>query len=77
MRKSFFAVVFCIVFMGFVSSGCSDSKSEAAPDSLSVDSLAGDSADVDSIDSIISETPMPKAADALFDDFFFKSLCRV
>lgn len=71
MRKSFFAVVFCIVFMGFVSSGCSDSKPEAAPDSLSVDSLAGDSADVDSIDSIISETPMPKAADALFDDFFF------
>ena len=51
-------------------SGCTDKKT-AGGDSLVTDSLATDSAAADSTDEIIADTPMPKAADELFDDFFF------
>ena len=51
-------------------SGCTDKKT-AGGDSLVTDSLATDSAVADSTDEIIADTPMPKAADELFDDFFF------
>lgn len=35
------------------------------------DSVKADSLPVDTMERLISETPMPKAADELFDDFFF------
>ena len=51
--------------------GCSDKKPVAA-DSVIVDSLpAVDTAAVDTMDQLISEQQMPKAADELFDDFIF------
>ena len=51
--------------------GCSDKKPVAA-DSVVVDSLpAVDTAAVDTMDQLISEQQMPKAADELFDDFIF------
>lgn len=71
MKNSFYAVVICIVFMGMISGGCSDKKPEEAIDSLSSDTISVDSLAGDSIDSLIANSPMPKAADALFDDFFF------
>lgn len=53
---------------------CSDKKSVA--DSLLMDSLAIDSQAIDTLEKMISEEPMPKAADELFDDFFFNFMNR-
>ncbi len=53
---------------------CSDKKSVA--DSLLMDSLAIDSQSIDTLEKMISEEPMPKAADELFDDFFFNFMHR-
>ena len=51
--------------------GCSDKK-PAAVDTTAVDTLqVADTTAVDTIDRLISEQPMPKAADELFDDFIF------
>lgn len=51
--------------------GCSDKKNFMA-DSVSItDSLSADTTATDTMETIISETPMPRAADELFDDFFF------
>lgn len=62
------AIVACMIF--FSSAGCSDKKPAVVADSDSVqtDSLE---AITDTLDQIIAEAPMPKAADELFDDFFF------
>lgn len=46
--------------------GCTDKK--PAADTLVVDSVP-DTAAVDTMDQLISEQQMPKAADELFDDF--------
>ena len=65
-----------LVFVAFLcmvlwTTGCSDKKPVAA-DTLAVDSLQMvDTASVDTLDELISEQPMPKAADELFDDFIF------
>ena len=54
--------------------GCSDKKNSMT-DSMSIgDSLTADTAATDTMETIIAETPMPKAADELFDDFFFNIL---
>lgn len=62
------AIGACMIF--FSSAGCSDKKPAVVADSDSVqtDSLE---AITDTLDQIIAEAPMPKAADELFDDFFF------
>lgn len=68
MKKLLFLLLIAVAFMLSVA-GCRDKK--PAPVALS-DSVASDtSATTDTADAIISETPMPKAADELFDDFFF------
>ena len=71
MKKVVIFIVFaiCAVMMCFSSVGCSDKKPAAAADSDSVQAV-GETA-VDTMDQIIAETPMPSAADELFDDFFF------
>ena len=72
MRKFFiFVIAFVIVnAIIFSSEGCTEKKGTG--DSIAADtSLNADSLDADTIENIISETPMPKAADELFDDFFF------
>ena len=66
----FFIVLAIVVGMvSFSSVGCSDKK-PAPADSDSVSTSVAEAA-VDTMDQIIAETPMPKAADELFDDFFF------
>lgn len=72
MRK--FTVAFSFLFIlvtVFVSTtGCTDKK-PAAIDSVVVDSTQTDSTSADTLEALITEQPMPKAADELFDDFFF------
>lgn len=74
MKKlSFLAVLLAdLVIVCFTSTGCADKKpAKAVDDSTSVDSILPDTQRVDSAEQIIEETPMPKAADELFDDFIF------
>ena len=71
MRKILFFIAAFIVLsaIGFSTVGCSDKKTAA--DSTSVDTAKTDSTAQDTLDDVISSTPMPKAADELFDDFIF------
>jgi hypothetical protein len=70
MRKSVFVIVLSAVLMMCWTSGCSDKKPKN-DDSASVDSAKKDSLPADTMESLIAQTPMPKAADELFDDFIF------
>lgn len=66
MRK----FVFLIVAVLAVMSACKGGKT--ADGEVPADSTANaDTSAVDTMEQLISETPMPKAADELFDDFFF------
>ena len=71
MRKGAFFIVFAMMLttIVFSSVGCSDKKA-TAQDSIIADSDSS-AALADTMETIISETPMPKAADELFDDFIF------
>lgn len=73
MKKlSFLSVLLAVLtVVCFTSVGCSDKKSAQVHDSTSVDSVIADTQTVDSTEKLIEETPMPKAADELFDDFVF------
>lgn len=70
MRKSAFVVVMAIVaVMAFFSAtGCTDRK-PVPQDTASIDTDS--TAATDTMETIISEAPMPKTADELFDDFIF------
>ena len=71
MKKGVAFVFAACMLMLTWTTGCSDKKPVAA-DSVVVDSLpAVDTAAVDTLDQLISEQQMPKAADELFDDFIF------
>lgn len=71
MRKSafFFVLAAVMTLVVFPFGACSDKR--PAADTLSSDSTMTDTATVDTLETLISETPMPKAADELFDDFIF------
>ena len=56
--------------MLFVGTGCTDKKTTST-EPVSVDSMLVDSLGTDSMEALIEEEPMPKAADELFDDFIF------
>lgn len=73
MKKlSFLSVLLAaLTVVCFTSVGCSDKKPAQVHDSTSVDSVIADTQAVDSTEKLIEETPMPKAADELFDDFVF------
>ena len=73
MKKlSFLSVLLAVLtVVCFTSVGCSDKKPDQVHDSTSVDSVIADTQAVDSTEKLIEETPMPKAADELFDDFVF------
>lgn len=73
MKKlSFLSVLQAVLtVVCFTSVGCSDKKPAQVHDSTSVDSVITDTQTVDSTEKLIEETPMPKAADELFDDFVF------
>lgn len=71
MRKGiFFVVLLFVAVVMLVPTGCTDKK-PSATDTVVTDSLAADTVVEDSAESLIASTPMPKAADELFDDFFF------
>lgn len=55
----------------FTSVGCTDKKPAPAVDSTAADTAVADTQAMDSTEKLIVETPMPKAADELFDDFLF------
>ncbi len=55
----------------FTSVGCTDKKPAPAVDSTAADTAVADTQAMDSTEKLIEETPMPKAADELFDDFLF------
>ena len=71
MRKLVYIVfMLCVSMMTFT--GCKNEKPVQNVDSIDTDSsLVVDTTDSDTMAEIITETPMPKAADQLFDDFFF------
>lgn len=71
MRKGIvFAVFFLLLLMMAVPYGCTDRKAASA-DSAASDTLVNDTSSLDSTETLIAETPVPKAADELFDDFVF------
>ena len=71
MRKGFALIVlFALVVMFFVPTGCTDRKPRAV-DTAMVDSAMRDTSVADAAENLIEATPMPKAADELFDDFVF------
>lgn len=67
MNKSLFAAV-AIFALTLSCSGNKTAKGEVETDT---DSIATEPETIDTLEQLISETPMPKAADELFDDFFF------
>ncbi len=71
MRKGIVLVVFFLLLLIVaVPYGCTDRK-PASADTVSSDTMSSDTSSLDSTESLIAETPMPKAADELFDDFVF------
>ena len=71
MKKGVVLVVAVCLLRVMWTTGCTDKK-PVAVDTLVVDSFKNaDTIAVDTMDKLISEQPMPKAADELFDDFIF------
>lgn len=62
--------LFSLLFMLFVPTGCNDRKPRTV-DSTASDTAVRDTLAADSAENLIEATPMPKAADELFDDFVF------
>ena len=73
MRKGFYVVVFICVGMLFFSTGCTDKK-PVASDTTDVVKPDTDTTALDTLEEIMEETPIPKAADELFDDFIYNVL---
>lgn len=71
MRKGVYVVFVVCLAMLMAETACTEKKPAAAEtDTMTVDSLA-DTLEVDTVAEIISEQPIPKAADELFDDFIY------
>lgn len=71
MRKCAYLFILVCAAMMTIATGCTDKKPEANDTTATADTTAIDTVDTDTVATIIAETPMPKAADQLFDDFFF------
>lgn len=65
--KRLFWVVPATMLLFFACTGNGQSKQDAAADSTGI----GDTVVTDTLEELIAETPMPSAADELFDDFIF------
>lgn len=71
MRKVIVSLVLLtLLLVAMTPYGCTNKKPESA-DTLHADTLIADTSANDSTENVIAETPMPKAADELFDDFVF------
>ncbi len=64
-------VMAVLVIVSFSTTGCKDKKPAKVSDTTVVDTAVADTQALDSTEKLIEETPMPKAADELFDDFVF------
>ena len=73
MKKlSFISVLLALLtIVCFSSVGCTGKKPASDADTLASDTTVADTQAMDSTEKLIEETPMPKAADELFDDFVF------
>nr|WP_297268066.1 DUF4348 domain-containing protein [uncultured Prevotella sp.] len=73
MKKLSFISVLLALFtiVCFSSVGCTGKKPASDADTLASDTTVADTQAMDSTEKLIEETPMPKAADELFDDFVF------
>ncbi len=71
MKNLLFVAIFFAVCGMLGLSSCSSNGRKSSQDSLFIDTLTSDSTAEDSAERIITDTPMPKAADELFDDFIF------
>lgn len=69
MKRSVYVVLAFFLITMCWTTGCVEKKTETQ-DSI-IDSLDVDTLEKDTLESLIEETPMPKAADELFDDFLF------
>ena len=77
MRKAILLVVALCAAMVCVTTGCNKKKVEPADSTkTAVTDTTDTTSNVDSATEIIAETPMPKAADQLFDDFFFNFIAN-
>ena len=72
--KRFFIAIFATVLIMFSCTGNKANQTEEVPADSVADSI--DTTDVDSMEMLITETPMPRAADAMFDDFLFNFLAN-
>lgn len=72
MRKCAYLFLLVCASMMLVATGCTEQKPQANDSAVAdSDTMLIDTADTDTVAQIIAATPMPKAADQLFDDFFF------
>lgn len=73
MKKlSFISVLLALLtIVCFSSVGCTGKKPASDADTLASDTTVADTQAMDSTEKLIEKTPMPKAADELFDDFVF------
>ena len=77
MRKAILLVVLVCVAMISLTTSCNKKKVEPADSTKTVVADTTDTTNnIDSATKIIAETPMPKAADQLFDDFFFNFIAN-
>jgi len=65
-----FVFIFVVITACITTTGCTDKKAPPT-DSTTIDSMQKDSTSADTMEALMIEQPMPKAADELFDDFFF------
>ena len=72
--KRFILAIFAFVLIMFSCTGNKSNQTEEVPADSVADST--DTTDVDSMELLITETPMPRAADAMFDDFLFNFLAN-
>ena len=68
MKRCFIAF-FAVVLLMFSCTGKKSGQLDEVPADSVADSI--DTTEVDSLEMLIAETPMPRAADAMFDDFIF------
>ena len=72
--KRFILAIFAFVLIMFSCTGNKANQTEEVPADSVADSI--DTTDVDSMELLITETPMPRAVDAMFDDFLFNFLAN-
>lgn len=73
MKRVFFAISAGLLLMFSCTGNKTNQGGETPADSV-IDST--DTAEIDTMELLITETPMPRAADAMFDDFLFNFLAN-